>query len=69
MSLRWSFLNIDSSDHVHDDVLKQIVSDLPVCAAVTGDVTGPCQFPFEYKGQVYTECVEMNNGKRWCSTE
>lgn len=27
---------------------------------------GPCDFPFEYEGELYTSCTKQNHDKAWC---
>ena len=27
-----------------------------------------CVFPFEYDGNTYTECTDVDNKKKWCAT-
>ena len=27
-----------------------------------------CQFPFEYKGKTYTQCIDEDSARKWCPT-
>ena len=48
-----------------------VVSVCPWCSTTDeGPVSGQCcQFPFLYQGESHHSCVEVEDGRAWCSTK